>query len=224
MYYPKFHATMRTWDAAVPGKEETNVKELSTMVYGRSRYPLLGGLLLGGLLALFLLRHVTAVSVPFYVILPGLVLLVSAAILGKRASVLAIPGCMATTFGSILFYQQATGDYQSWNYAWALILAAAGVGMVIQGTRSEKRRILRYGMRTLTSGAVLFLLLGTIFALISSSDGAGPSNIGNVLWPLALIGAGVVMILRRCVWDSYSPAPVRDSRASRPTPPPAEEK
>jgi len=194
------------------------------MVYGRSLYALLGGLLLGGLLALFLLRPVISVSLPFYVMLPGLVLLVSAAMSGKRASVLAIPGCMATTFGLILFYRQATGDSQSWNYAWALILAAAGLGMVIQGARRNQRRIFRYGMRVLTSGAFLFLLLGTIFALTSSSDGAGPSNIGNVLWPLALIGAGVVVILRRSVWDSYPTSPVRDSRAGRPSYQPVEEK
>jgi peptidoglycan/LPS O-acetylase OafA/YrhL len=194
------------------------------MVYGRSRYALRGGLLLGGLLTLFLLRHVIAVSVPFYVILPGLVLLVSALMFGKRAAVLAIPGCMAVTFGSILFYQQASGNYQSWNYAWALILAAAGLGMVIQGTKSKRRRNLRYGMRTLSSGAFLFLLLGTIFALISSSDGAEPSNVGNVLWPLALIGAGVVMILRRSVWDSYSAAPVRDPLAGQRAYPPVEKK
>jgi hypothetical protein len=194
------------------------------MVHGRSLYALLGGLLLGGLLALFLLRHVIAVSVPLYVILPGLVLLVSAALPGDGSAFLAIPGCVAATIGSILLYQQVTGDYQSWNYAWALIPAAAGVGLVIQGARRKQRRMLRFGMRTFTAAAFLFLLLGTIFALFSSSDSAETSNLGNVLWPLALIGAGVVVILRHSVWDSYSAAPVREPLADRPAYPSLDEK
>ena len=46
----------------------------------------------------------------------------------------AIAGSIVTTVGSVLLYQQTTGHWESWAYAWALVgPGAAGLGMLVYG-------------------------------------------------------------------------------------------
>lgn len=94
-----------------------------------------------GLGILFLVGQLLGISLigwlwPFFVITPGVLFFVVMALGGKDASGFAIPGSIITTVGLILFYQNLTGHWASWAYAWALIFpTAVGAGMMIHPFR-----------------------------------------------------------------------------------------
>ena len=52
---------------------------------------------------------------------------------GKSVSGLAVPATIITTIGLILFYQNITHNWESWSYAWTIILIGVGLGIYIMG-------------------------------------------------------------------------------------------
>ena len=84
----------------------------------RNRNAVVGALLvIVGLLFMFGQSfELGSVAWPFFVIVPGLVML-AVAFIGKRESAqLAIPGTIVTTIGLILFVLAATDYWQAWAY------------------------------------------------------------------------------------------------------------
>lgn len=146
---------------------------------------------------LFLVDQLLPVSLwrytwPFFVIIPGLLFFVGMVLGGPGAGWLAIPGSITTAVGLILLYQNTTGHYESWAYAWALIFPSAiGVGQVIQGTWSGQPRLITDGMRWARLGAVIFLLGGVFFEVVLDF---GRGGIGRIIWPLMLIVAGAYLL------------------------------
>ena len=108
-----------------------------------------GALAIGlGLIALgvlFLLGAVFQINVwgalwPFFIIVPGLLFFVAMVSIGKPGAPLAVPGSIVTTVGLILFFQNVTGLWATWAYAWALIFpTAVGIGVAIAGLWSDDR-------------------------------------------------------------------------------------
>jgi hypothetical protein len=97
---------------------------------------------------------------PFFVIIPGVALLLASLVpAAPRGVGFAIAGSIVTTVGTVLLYQQATGHWTSWAYAWALVgPGAAGLGMLVYG--------LIFGQRDLlAAGARLVAIAGAIFAV-----------------------------------------------------------
>jgi hypothetical protein len=106
-----------------------------------------------------------------------------------------IPGAVLTTVGLILLYQHATASYQTWAYAWALIPAAVGVGMIVQGARDDQEWVLRGGTRVAGMSVAVFLLFGAFFELVLHIG--GDSLISKSIWPVALVAVGVGAIAYR---------------------------
>ncbi len=133
---------------------------------------------------------------PLLVLLPGAALLVWAFLGGEQATGLAIPGSIVTTIGLILFVQELTGYYQSWAYAWGLIVSGVGFGIFLHGALSHDEDRERDGMRVVTVGLALFAGFGAFFEFFVFDNWAG-SWVGRWLLPIALIAAGLVLWLRR---------------------------
>lgn len=134
---------------------------------------------------------------PFLIIVVGLAFFVGMVLGGRSAGPLAVPGSIVTTVGLILLYQWTTGHWESWSYAWALIIVAVGVGLMIGGTWSGKQKDVEAGMRTAGIGAVLFVVFGAFFELILKISGGWA--IGQVFWPLLLIAMGVYLLWGRAI-------------------------
>lgn len=137
---------------------------------------------------------------PWWVIGVGLLFLIMAVVL--RAPGLTVPASIIAGIGTILYYQNLTGNYESWAYAWTLIPGFVGVGVILMNLL-EGRFLsgLREGL-----GAMLFSLF--LFGIFSGFLG-GPA-IFSQLWPLFLIGAGVWILLkgaRRSPWRSRQESP-----------------
>lgn len=46
---------------------------------------------------------------------------------------MAVPACIVGGIGGLLLWQNATGEWQSWAYAWTLIPGFVGVGTLLSG-------------------------------------------------------------------------------------------
>ncbi len=166
------------------------------------RARLVVGLLLVGLGVLFLAQQFISFdfwtfSWPFFIIVPGLLLLGVGVAAGGAASGLVIPGAIVTAVGLILMVQNATGQYQTWAYAWTLISpTAVGVGLWLQGLRTGNLRTRASGQRMIVIGLVMFVIFGAFFELVINISGWG-DNVSDVVFPILLILVGVVLLVAR---------------------------
>ncbi len=133
---------------------------------------------------------------PLFVLVPGLALLAWAFVGGREATALAVPGSIVTTVGLVLFIQNVTNTFETWAYAWALVLASVGVGTWLHGTLSDHAERQREGIRTATVGLALFAGFGIFFQFIIFGDLLG-SWVGQWLFPLVLIAAGAYLLYRQ---------------------------
>lgn len=131
---------------------------------------------------------------PFFVIIPGVVLLVASLVRTPPNGVgLAIAGSIVTTVGAVLLYQQATGHWESWAYAWALVgPGAAGLGMLGYGLIFGQRDLLGFGARLVAIGAAIFAVGYWYFETIFAS-GRAPLELGQ-WWPVVLVGVGLLAL------------------------------
>lgn len=96
-----------------------------------------------------------------------------------------IPAAIVAGIGGILFYQNATGQWGSWAYAWALIPAFVGAGLILTGLLTRSRKTVIGGGWTALVGAVLFLVFGSFL-------GGGFQVLQ--FWPVLLIALGVILL------------------------------
>ena len=95
---------------------------------------------------------------PLIVIGVGIVLF-AVGLFVNREQGLVIAGTITTTVGLVLLYQDQTGHWASWAYAWALVgPAASGLGLIIWGLRSGTPSDVRNGTWSLLSGLALFIV------------------------------------------------------------------
>jgi len=132
---------------------------------------------------------------PFIVIAAGVaVLLIGLLVANEQGMV--IGGTIATTVGLVLFYQDQTGRWESWAYAWALVgPAASGLGLALWGVRTGNAGDLRNGTWGLLGGLAIFAV-GFLF--FEGVIGIGGDRLALPEWllPVAVIGIGVVVLLR----------------------------
>ena len=107
-----------------------------------------------------------------------------------------IGGAITTTVGLVLLYQDQTGRWESWAYAWALVgPAASGLGLALWGVRSGNGSDLRNGTWGLAGGLGIFAI-GFLF--LEGVIGIGGDRLALPEWllPVAVIGIGVVVLGR----------------------------
>lgn len=132
---------------------------------------------------------------PFFVIIPGVGLLAASLVpAAPRGVGFAIAGSIVTTVGCVLLYQQTTGDWTSWAYAWALVgPGAAGLGMLVYGLIFRQRDLLAAGARLVAIAGAIFAVGYWYFETIFRT-GRAPLELGE-LWPLIVVGVGVVAVV-----------------------------
>ncbi len=132
---------------------------------------------------------------PFFVIVPGSALLLFGLAGHTRAGeALAMVGALITMTGLILFFQNLTGLWASWSYAWALVAPTSlGLGQLAYGIVKRQPAAQRSGTRLATIGFIIFLIAGVFFELIIGVSGFG---LGRWGWSLLLIAVGALMLLR----------------------------
>ncbi len=131
---------------------------------------------------------------PFAIIGFGALLFVGMAAGGRSSGNLAVPASMIITTGLILLYQNTFNHFESWAYCWGLVMAAYGIGMVINSYWSGRVELRKSGWAVTTVGTTIFLLLGAFFELFIYRQNI---QVAGSLWPLALILVGAGLIAAR---------------------------
>jgi hypothetical protein len=153
-------------------------------------------LILGGIL-LLVVQYFGAANVlwPFFIIIPGLVLAFVADRSDWNRSLLVIGAVVAGT-GVILLVQSIYDYYQSWAYAWTLLPMFAGAALYYAGDWRHDASQRALGKRFIEWSAAGFVAFGAVFELLIFSGG---HSWGRIVLPLALIGFGMLILVRRSV-------------------------
>jgi len=137
---------------------------------------------------------------PLFVLVPGLLFLAAAAFGGRSVAGLFVPGSVVTTVGLILFVQNLSGRFETWAYAWALIPTAIGVGLSLQGARTEDPALRRRGRQLIGTFLLAFLAFAVFFEGFIFGDIVetwADTWLFRSLLPLLLIAAGAYLLWRQ---------------------------
>ena len=172
---------------------------------GRRRRDLeaaLGGLLL--LLGLLVLAgqaldlELGEIGWPFFVILPGLGLLgLGLTGSGRPGEVLAMAGGVVTMVGLVLLVQNTTDRFETWAYAWTLLVVGAGIGRWLVGVTRGRQDLASSGGWLIATGLAAFLGFAVLFEAVIGIGGRTPGGAGRYTLAALLILAGLVLLGRR---------------------------
>ncbi len=143
---------------------------------------------------------------PFFVIVPGLGLLglgLGLAPDGRMGVVLATAGGVVTMTGLVLLVQNATDRFETWAYAWTLVvLVGPGIGRWLLGVVRGRGDLAASGGWLIAAGLVAFLSLAVFFEVVVGIGGrddeaGGYGGAGRYALAALLILAGLVLLSRR---------------------------
>ena len=123
---------------------------------------------------------------PLLIIATGAVFLLFAIL--ARAPGLAVPAAIIAGIGGLLYYQNNTGDWDSWAYAWTLIPGFVGIGVLLSNLLEGRfMRGLREGLSLIIFSLILFGFFGAFLG--------GPAIL-STYWPVLLIILGIRIMMR----------------------------
>ena len=112
--------------------------------------------------ALAKMIHLPAFDWPMWVIFAGALVLVIGLLVGAPG--MAVPACIVAGIGGILYYQNATNNWESWSYMWTLIPGFVGIGSILAGILGDDfQQSVRQGLNSLLVSVLLFAVFGTFF-------------------------------------------------------------
>jgi len=100
---------------------------------------------------------------------------------------LSIPAFIIGGIGGLLYYQNATNDWNSWAYAWTLIPGFVGLGLLFFSIQAKDKGAMNAGFILLFITSILFFVFGSFL---------GAPKMIIRFWPLLLIFAGLWSMIR----------------------------
>jgi hypothetical protein len=98
----------------------------------------------------------------------------------------------------VLLVQNATDRFDTWAYAWALVLlAGAGTGRWLVGVTCGRRDLVASGGWLIAAGLGGFLVLAVLFEAVIGIGGRGQGRAGRYALAVLLILAGLALVGRR---------------------------
>jgi hypothetical protein len=156
-------------------------------------------LLLGILVLLGQAMDLGRIGWPVFVIVPGLGLLgLGLAAPGRLGEVLSMAGGVVAMAGLVLLVQNATDRFETWAYAWALVLlGGAGIGRLLVGLVRGRRDLVAGGGWLIGAGLAGFLSFAVLFEVVIGIGGHRSGPAGRYTPAALLILAGLVLLGRR---------------------------
>jgi hypothetical protein len=136
---------------------------------------------------------------PFFVIVPGLGLLGLGLVTpGRLGEVLATVGGVVTMAGLVLLVQNATDQFDTWAYAWTLVvLVGPGIGRWLVGVVRGRGDLAASGGWLMAAGLVAFMGFAVLFEVVIGIGGRPVGSAGRYGLAVLLILAGLVLLGRR---------------------------
>jgi hypothetical protein len=125
-------------------------------------------------------------SWPLILVGVGLMLLLMG--VGLGAPGMAVPAAIVGGIGLMMYWQNATGNWESWAYTWTLIPGFVGVGILLQGLLEGNFR------QAFGAGGTMLLISLVLFVVFASF--LGGVEILGPYWPVLLILLGLFMLAR----------------------------
>lgn len=100
-----------------------------------------------------------------------------------------VAACVITGVGGILYWQEMFGAWGDWYY-WLLVPGFAGAGHILSSLFNSSGQSLQKGLWQIGLSAVLFLIFSPFLRL---------SWLFDQYWPVLLIAAGVIMIVKALI-------------------------
>lgn len=166
------------------------------MMERRSRSSSLGGVLLIVLGLFFLVYQVMPerlnwfqieMSWPVIVITVGMGLMLFGLLVGAPG--MAVPASIVSGIGLILYWQNLTGNWDSWAYIWTLIPGFVGIGVILAGLFGEGK------LRDAIAGGLWLILISLVMFSIFGSFLGGMDLFGPY-WPALLILLGIMLMVK----------------------------
>jgi hypothetical protein len=104
------------------------------------------------------------------------------------AAGMAVPASVVGGIGLLMYWQNVTGNWESWSYAWALIPGFVGVGILLQG-------LLEGRLRHAVNASISLLMISLVLFLVFASF-LGGWNLFGPYWPVLLILLGLFFLAR----------------------------
>jgi hypothetical protein len=109
----------------------------------------------------------------------------------------ASPGGILTMVGLVLAYQNSTGYWTSWAYAWALVApGGVGLGLFLQGLRERNSGLIRQGRSLMLIAAMIFLVGFVFFESILNISGINDQPVVKAALPALFIVIGILLLAR----------------------------
>lgn len=125
-------------------------------------------------------------SWPLIIVAIGVFLLVLGLLTGAPG--MAVPACIVGGIGGLLYWQNVTGNWESWAYAWTLIPGFVGLGIILSGLLGgEVRRSVGGGAWMVFISLGLFAIFGSFFDVLGA---------WGAYWPILLIAFGLLLLAR----------------------------
>jgi hypothetical protein len=136
---------------------------------------------------------------PFFPIVSGLGLLgLGLAAAGRPGVVLATVGGVVTMAGLVLLVQNATDRFETWAYAWTLVvLVGAGIGRWLVGVVRGRRDLAASGGWLIAAGLMAFLVFAVFFEGVDGFGGRRDGATGGYVLAALLIVGGLIVLGRR---------------------------
>jgi len=135
---------------------------------------------------------------PFIFIIPGALVFLSA--LSSESSSgegLSILGGILSVLGFVFLMQTITGFWASWAYIWALVAPTSiGLSQMVYGNFKKRDTIAASGLRLTKIGLSILAVGFLFFELIIGVSGYGLERFGLPKFPMTLIFAGALMLVR----------------------------
>ena len=130
-------------------------------------------------------------SWPWIIIGVGLLFFLAGLLVGVPD--LAVPAAIIGGIGGLLYWQNQTGNWGSWAYAWTLIQGFVGVGIILAGLLGKRPgKAFQEGLNVIIVSLVLFAIFSSFL---------GGRNIFGPYWPVLLIVLGLWLLIRP-LWRS----------------------
>jgi hypothetical protein len=131
---------------------------------------------------------------PINLLLIGGAIFILGLVLGSPG--LSVPAAIVAGIGGIFYYQETTGNYESWSYMWALIPGFVGLGSVLAGLLGDNTaHNLKRGMNLMVISAVLFLVFSAFLGGWDILGNYGPAVL-LILLGLWVLGSGLYRTFR----------------------------
>jgi hypothetical protein len=142
--------------------------------------------------------NVWRVAWPFFVLIPGVLLVIFGLAVGQAGLPFSIIGMVVTIVGVILGYQALTSQWASWSYLWALVApTGVGLGMLLHGYWTHQQKLLDSGRRVTFIGLIIAVAGWAFFEIVLGLNGFIDPAVGRIVGPLVLIVLGSYLLWQR---------------------------